>query len=317
MRDACSPDSSRRSIRDGHWMQNYYPNGVPFWTGVQLDEAAFPVLLAGKLRELGVDELVGTDEHGTARARLRSHERPGEPTRPLGGERRDESVHSRGRHLRAGRRGALARAGRARVCAEPRGRLERTIGVLLLRDRNAAREESRDSRILRAPQSPRSRRGPDGRSSSEQSQWRDDSCLRPREHGLLLFDSAGATERARSAHPRHDRRGRLPLAGRNPVGPRVLPLQRRWVRRDRRRLAVQWAGDRAAMADLDRREGPPRAAGGRRRAPVPRDDAPLREPGRASARASLGYDAHREVRARAWPSFGQRDASLVGPCRVF
>jgi glucoamylase len=45
---------------DGHWMQNYYPNGVPFWTGVQLDEAAFPVLLAAKLRELGVDELVGT-----------------------------------------------------------------------------------------------------------------------------------------------------------------------------------------------------------------------------------------------------------------
>src|SRR6202034_3755990 len=30
---------------DGHWSQNYYPNGIAFWTGVQLDEAAFPVLL--------------------------------------------------------------------------------------------------------------------------------------------------------------------------------------------------------------------------------------------------------------------------------
>ncbi|MEO8211596.1 MAG: glycoside hydrolase family 15 protein [Myxococcales bacterium] len=45
---------------DGHWAQNYYPNGVPFWTGVQLDEAAFPVLLAAKLKELGVGEQHGT-----------------------------------------------------------------------------------------------------------------------------------------------------------------------------------------------------------------------------------------------------------------
>ena len=47
---------------DGHWMQNYYPNGIPFWTGLQLDEAAFPVLLAAKLRELGIPELGGTRE---------------------------------------------------------------------------------------------------------------------------------------------------------------------------------------------------------------------------------------------------------------
>ena len=45
---------------DGHWNQNYYPNGVPFWTRVQLDEAAFPVLLAAKLRELGEPDLEGT-----------------------------------------------------------------------------------------------------------------------------------------------------------------------------------------------------------------------------------------------------------------
>jgi glucoamylase len=39
--------------RDGRWPQNYFPSGEPFWVGVQLDEAAFPVLLAAKLRELG------------------------------------------------------------------------------------------------------------------------------------------------------------------------------------------------------------------------------------------------------------------------
>jgi glucoamylase len=46
--------------RDGRWPQNYYPSGEPFWVGVQLDEAAFPVLLAAKLRELGEAELPGT-----------------------------------------------------------------------------------------------------------------------------------------------------------------------------------------------------------------------------------------------------------------
>lgn len=46
--------------RDGHWAQNYFPSGAPFWAGVQLDEAAFPVLLAAKLRELGESELPDT-----------------------------------------------------------------------------------------------------------------------------------------------------------------------------------------------------------------------------------------------------------------
>ena len=48
--------------RDGHWPQNYFPSGEPFWIGVQLDEAAFPVLLAAKLRELGEPELPGTKD---------------------------------------------------------------------------------------------------------------------------------------------------------------------------------------------------------------------------------------------------------------
>lgn len=39
---------------DGGWYQNFFPDGRPYWTGIQLDEAAFPILLAAKLRELGV-----------------------------------------------------------------------------------------------------------------------------------------------------------------------------------------------------------------------------------------------------------------------
>ncbi|WP_204377279.1 glycoside hydrolase family 15 protein [Methyloceanibacter superfactus] len=37
--------------QDGHWFQNQWLGGRPFWQGVQLDEAAFPILLASLLQE--------------------------------------------------------------------------------------------------------------------------------------------------------------------------------------------------------------------------------------------------------------------------
>jgi glucoamylase len=36
---------------DGHWLQNQWLGGAPFWQGIQLDEAAFPVILAAALNE--------------------------------------------------------------------------------------------------------------------------------------------------------------------------------------------------------------------------------------------------------------------------
>ncbi len=36
---------------DGHWLQNQWLGGAPFWQGIQLDETAFPILLASALRE--------------------------------------------------------------------------------------------------------------------------------------------------------------------------------------------------------------------------------------------------------------------------
>ncbi len=38
---------------DGHWLQNQWLGGKPFWNGVQLDEAGFPVLLASALKAHG------------------------------------------------------------------------------------------------------------------------------------------------------------------------------------------------------------------------------------------------------------------------
>lgn len=38
---------------DGGFAQNFWLNGEPYWKGIQLDEVAFPILLAWKLSELG------------------------------------------------------------------------------------------------------------------------------------------------------------------------------------------------------------------------------------------------------------------------
>ena len=38
---------------DGHWPQNFTPDGTAYWTGLQLDETALPVILAARLCELG------------------------------------------------------------------------------------------------------------------------------------------------------------------------------------------------------------------------------------------------------------------------
>jgi len=44
-----------RSIQqpDGHWPQNTWLDGTPYWPGIQMDECAFPLLLADALRRAG------------------------------------------------------------------------------------------------------------------------------------------------------------------------------------------------------------------------------------------------------------------------
>jgi glucoamylase len=39
--------------QDGHWFQNQWLGGTAFWQGLQLDEAAFPILLAAALNDQG------------------------------------------------------------------------------------------------------------------------------------------------------------------------------------------------------------------------------------------------------------------------
>ena len=51
---------------DGHWSQNQWVDGVAYWGGVQLDEAAYPILLAGALRRGGAMHMHGRHEEAAA-----------------------------------------------------------------------------------------------------------------------------------------------------------------------------------------------------------------------------------------------------------
>ena len=45
---------------DGHWPQNMWLDGAPYWNGIQMDETAFPILLVGLVhreKALGMDDL--------------------------------------------------------------------------------------------------------------------------------------------------------------------------------------------------------------------------------------------------------------------
>jgi glucoamylase len=60
--------------QDGSWSQNFYPDGRPRWTGIQLDEVGFPIMLAAKLHEVGSDHDVrGLEMVRKAAAYLAQH----------------------------------------------------------------------------------------------------------------------------------------------------------------------------------------------------------------------------------------------------
>jgi glucoamylase len=63
---------------DGHWLQNQWLGGKKYWEGIQLDETAFPVLLAATLAERGA--LAGIEVQDTVRRALSFVAREGPAT---------------------------------------------------------------------------------------------------------------------------------------------------------------------------------------------------------------------------------------------
>ena len=67
---------------DGHMPQNSRVDGVPYWTSIQLDETAFPIVLA---QQLGRTDLwPGVREGGRLPVVLPGPERPGVAVDPAG-----------------------------------------------------------------------------------------------------------------------------------------------------------------------------------------------------------------------------------------
>jgi glucoamylase len=50
---------------DGHWLQNMWLDGTPYWEGIQMDETAFPILVADHLTR--INALTGLDTWPTIR----------------------------------------------------------------------------------------------------------------------------------------------------------------------------------------------------------------------------------------------------------
>lgn len=46
---------------DGSWAQNYWVDGTPYWKGIQMDEIAFPIVLAAHLEKRGVHKLAADE----------------------------------------------------------------------------------------------------------------------------------------------------------------------------------------------------------------------------------------------------------------
>ena len=98
---------------DGHFPQNSLVSGAPSWTGIQMDETAYPIILAWQLRTYD-PSIVNTTfytAHIRPAAQYLRHERAEQSHGTLGGEQRLLAVVDRGRDRR-GLPGLADRIGR-------------------------------------------------------------------------------------------------------------------------------------------------------------------------------------------------------------
>ena len=109
---------------DGHWTQNMWLDGTPYWLGIQMDETALPILLVDLAAARRVLDATERDAFWTMvrRAGRFLWEWSRQPARSVGGRPWLCAVHHRRRDRRAPRR---RRSGRA---------VEETIAAAYLRE---------------------------------------------------------------------------------------------------------------------------------------------------------------------------------------
>ena len=322
---------------DGSWVQNQWVDGVAYWSGLQLDEAAYPILLAGALRRGGAAEMhgmAGSDaqafEHllteDSLEHMIRSAARFIARTGPATGQDRWEEDAGLTPSTLAPVVAALVVA--ADHCVEPAATYLRELADdwnasiedwTYARGTRLSREHGVDGHYVRiaspdvlagAPIStpvavrnrpPEASIDPGGRDGG---------------HRLPGPRPVRPAHGRRPADPRHARRHRRASADGDPKRPSLASLQRGRLRRARGRERLRRHRDRPRLAAAGRRARPLRAGGRTRRTPVPRGDAPDGVRWRDAARAGLGRGADPRPRARSGPAQRIRHAARLGARRV-
>ena len=141
---------------DGHWSQNMWLDGSPYWNGIQMDETALPILLvdlAHREKALADGDVARFWPMVTEGGGLSGPQRPGQPAGSLGGRSRLFAVHGRGGNRRAAGGGGSGRfESRSLHCnLSPRDRrclehLHRTLDVYV---RHGLVPEVQRRRLLR------------------------------------------------------------------------------------------------------------------------------------------------------------------------
>ena len=140
---------------DGSWSQNQWLDGTPYWGLVQLDEVAFPVLLAAALAERDALDGIAVEEMSRRALGFIARTGPSSFSGPVGGERRHQRVHARGVHRRADP-GARFSTEPERTCARSRRLLERERRIVDERHGDAFGQAARRRRLLRPDRAMRS-----------------------------------------------------------------------------------------------------------------------------------------------------------------
>ena len=151
---------------DGHWTQNMWLDGTPYWHGIQMDETALPILLVDLAAREGVLDARERDACWPMVRKSRRVSRlqwSGESSGSLGGRPRLFAVHYRRRNRRTAGRRRSGRRGRGddgrRISAGNGRRVEREHRAMAVCDGHRTGTAARRRGLLRA----RRGAGPGGR----------------------------------------------------------------------------------------------------------------------------------------------------------
>ncbi len=316
---------------DGHWPQNNWLDGLPYWRGIQMDECAFPILLAELAHRYGALSDAELPAYWPmVRAAAGFVLRNGPSTAQ---DRWEEDAGYSPFTLAVEVAALLAAAELAERVGEPHlaGFFRDTADAwnddietwTYVADTTLAREAGvRGYYVRLRARWRRNRRRPGARHGSgaqPPAAGKRNSRRGPDQPGCARARALRAARARRPAYSGHDRRDRPAAEGRSARRPRLAALQQRRLRRAPGRACVRRAGAGSGLAAADRRAGALRARGRRRDggAPAARHHGGLCQRRRAAAGAGLGRGRRPRTGTVPRPAERLGHAAGLGARRVY